>query len=63
MAKTQKDIEEKRANGEELSGAATLCITCNECLEKCPQQIEISDFMEKANDIFENGKPISEILL
>ena len=62
MLKTQKDIEEKRANGEEISGAATLCITCNECLEKCPQQIEIPDFMEKANEIFENGKNISEIL-
>jgi predicted aldo/keto reductase-like oxidoreductase len=63
MAKTQKDIEEKKSNGEETEGAATLCIQCNECLEKCPQQIEIPEFMEKANEIFENGKSISGILL
>ena len=62
MAKTQKDIEEKRANGEEIEGAATLCIQCGECLDKCPQQIEIPEFMEKANEIFENGKSISDIL-
>ncbi|NVM45288.1 MAG: aldo/keto reductase [Candidatus Lokiarchaeota archaeon] len=62
MAKTQKDIELKRANGEEIEGAATLCIQCGECLDKCPQQIEIPEFMEKANEIFENGKSISDIL-
>jgi len=62
MAKSKEAIEEKKSNGEEISGAATLCIKCGECLEKCPQQIEIPDFMEKANEIFENGKNISEIL-
>ena len=62
MIKTQEDIEERKSKGEEISGAATLCIQCGECLEKCPQQIEIPDFMEKANEIFENGKNISEIL-
>jgi predicted aldo/keto reductase-like oxidoreductase len=61
-AKTQKAVEEKRSKGEEVSGAATLCTQCGECLEKCPQQIEIPEFMEKANEIFENGKAISEIL-
>jgi predicted aldo/keto reductase-like oxidoreductase len=61
-AKTQEDIEERRSKGEEISGAATLCIQCGECLDKCPQQIEIPDFMEKANEIFENGKNISDIL-
>jgi predicted aldo/keto reductase-like oxidoreductase len=63
MAKTQEDIEERRSKGQEISGAATLCIQCGECLDKCPQQIEIPDFMEKANEIFENGKSISDILL
>jgi len=62
MAKTQEDIEERRSKGQEISGAATLCIQCGECLDKCPQQIEIPDFMEKANEIFENGKNISDIL-
>ena len=63
MAKTQEAIEERRSKGEEIDGAATLCIQCGECLDKCPQQIEIPDFMEKANEIFENGKTISDILL
>jgi len=63
MAKTQKDIEERRSKGEEIDGAAFLCVRCGECVEKCPQQIEIPDFMERANEIFENGKKISEILL
>jgi hypothetical protein len=63
MDKTQEDIEERRSKGEEIDGAATLCIQCGECLDKCPQQIEIPAFMEKANEIFENGKSISDILL
>ena len=63
MAKTQEAIEERRSKDEEIDGAATLCIKCGECLDKCPQQIEIPDFMEKANEIFENGKTISDILL
>jgi hypothetical protein len=62
LVKTQNIIEEKRSKGEKFGGAATLCLQCGECLEKCPQQIEIPDFMEKANEIFENGKNISEIL-
>jgi len=62
LTKTQEEIEKRRSEGEEFDGAATLCIKCGECLEKCPQQIEIPDFMEKANEIFENGKSISEIL-
>jgi len=63
LAKTQEDIEERRSKDQEIDGAATLCIQCGECLDKCPQQIEIPDFMEKANEIFENGKSISDILL
>ncbi|MFX1288788.1 MAG: aldo/keto reductase [Promethearchaeota archaeon] len=62
MAKTQEAIEERRSKGEEADGAATLCIQCGECLEKCPQQIEIPSFMEKANEIFEKGKKISDLI-
>jgi predicted aldo/keto reductase-like oxidoreductase len=34
--------EEERAN---------LCVECGECLEKCPQQIEIPDWLVKAHEL------------
>jgi len=61
MAKTEKDLEKRKAEGEEAEGAATLCIQCGECLEKCPQQIDIPSCMEKANALFEEGKSITEV--
>lgn len=61
MMKTQEDIERLKAEGEEVEGAATLCIQCGECLDKCPQQIDIPDLMEKAVKIFEENKKLSEI--
>jgi len=62
MSKTQEDIEKRKSEGEEFDGAACLCTKCGECIDKCPQQINIPDIMEKANEIFEEGKKISEIL-
>ncbi|MHA1543487.1 MAG: hypothetical protein ACTSQH_11000 [Candidatus Hodarchaeales archaeon] len=62
MAKTTEDLEKRRASGEEVEGAATLCTQCGECLEKCPQQIEIPDMMQKTNAIFRDGKEITEVL-
>ena len=62
MAKTQEDIEKRKSEGEEFDGAAYLCTKCGECVDKCPQQIDIPDIMEKVNEIFEEGKKISEIL-
>jgi hypothetical protein len=62
MAKTPEDLERRRASGEEVGGAATLCTQCGECLEKCPQQIEIPDMMQKTNAIFRDGKEITEVL-
>ncbi len=61
MAKTQEDLEKRKADSEEVEGAATLCIQCEECLEKCPQQIDIPTCMENANSLFEEGKSISEV--
>jgi predicted aldo/keto reductase-like oxidoreductase len=61
MAKTSEDLEKRKAEGEEVEGAAALCIECGECLEKCPQQIDIPSFMEKANKIFENGESVSKV--
>ncbi|MFX1406020.1 MAG: aldo/keto reductase [Promethearchaeota archaeon] len=62
LVKSQDELEKQKAQGQEVDGAASLCIKCGECLEKCPQQIDIPDFMEKAKAIFENGQDISEVL-
>ncbi|MFW9946003.1 MAG: aldo/keto reductase [Candidatus Odinarchaeota archaeon] len=62
MVKSQDELKTLKEKGEEVEGAAILCIQCGECLEKCPQQIKITDFMEKANAIFEEEKIVTEVL-
>ncbi|MHA1105344.1 MAG: aldo/keto reductase [Promethearchaeota archaeon] len=62
MAKTQEDLEKKISDGEEANGSALLCIECGECLDKCPQQIDIPKFMKQAVAIFEENKKVSEVL-
>ena len=62
LSKTPEELEQKRAAGDEAEGAQTLCIQCGECVEKCPQEINIPDIMEKANLIFKDGKEVSEVL-
>ncbi len=62
LAKTKEELEQKKAAGDEAEGAQTLCIQCGECLEKCPQEINIPDIMEKANLIFKDGKEVSDVL-
>jgi predicted aldo/keto reductase-like oxidoreductase len=62
MAKSQEELEKKIAEGEEADGSALLCIECGECLDKCPQQIDIPDYMKKASAILDEGKKVSEIL-
>ncbi|UCC20427.1 MAG: aldo/keto reductase [Promethearchaeota archaeon] len=60
MAKSAEDLEKRLAEEEEVEGAASLCIQCGECIEKCPQNIDIPDVMEKVNGIFEDDKEVSE---
>jgi hypothetical protein len=43
------------------NGAASLCKKCNECLEKCPQGINIPEMLEKVNAVIHDKKPISEV--
>ena len=62
MAKTQEDLERKISEGEEANGSALLCIECGECLDKCPQQIDIPKYMKQAVAIFEEDKKVSEVL-
>ena len=51
MAKTEEELKEKLDNGN-----ASLCTKCGECLEKCPQSIDIPTELEKINEIFGNEK-------
>lgn len=55
-----KNAEQMKESGKEDNGAASMCIKCGECLEKCPQSIEIPDELEKAVEIYENGKITSD---
>ncbi len=43
-------------------GKANLCIKCGECLEKCPQLIDIPTELEDVKLIFEEGKPIKDFI-
>jgi predicted aldo/keto reductase-like oxidoreductase len=61
LIKTQEELETKKSEGEDMEGAACLCIQCGECLDKCPQGIDIPAMMEKTNEIFEEGKKVSEV--
>jgi len=61
MVKTQEDLEKKKSQGDEIEGAASLCIQCEECVDKCPQQIEIPSILEKVNAIFDEGKKFSDV--
>ncbi|MHA1474303.1 MAG: aldo/keto reductase [Promethearchaeota archaeon] len=55
MAKTEKELKEKPGNGN-----ASFCTKCGECLEACPQSIDIPTELEKINEIFGNGKDFNE---
>jgi predicted aldo/keto reductase-like oxidoreductase len=37
------------------SGYASQCVQCGECLDKCPQLIEIPDFLEKVAEEMEDA--------
>ena len=61
MAKTSEEYERRKIREGDIEGSAGLCTECGECLEKCPQQIDIPEMMKNAKVIFENGKEISEV--
>jgi predicted aldo/keto reductase-like oxidoreductase len=45
---------------ENVNGNASLCVRCGKCLEKCPQQINIPDELEKAHAILGKRERIGE---
>lgn len=54
MAKSSDKVDKEKPNGN-----ASLCVNCGECLEKCPQQIEIPSELEKTHAILGKRKKIS----
>ena len=42
------------------NGNAAICIKCGKCLEKCPQQINIPDELEKVNAILGKRAKIAD---
>ncbi len=56
LPKTQEELE-KSGKG---FGTASLCVKCGECLDKCPQQLEIPDELERIKLIFEECKKVSD---
>jgi predicted aldo/keto reductase-like oxidoreductase len=61
MARTPEDLKSRMESGNDAEGAASLCTQCEECVEKCPQNINIPNVMEVVNGIFNNNLDISEV--
>jgi predicted aldo/keto reductase-like oxidoreductase len=61
LAKTSEEFERRKRIEGEVEGGAGLCTECGECLDKCPQQIEIPEMMKKAKAVLDNGQDISEV--
>jgi len=55
FAGSEKELKEKPGEGN-----ASFCTKCGECLDKCPQSIDIPTELEKINEIFGNGKAFKD---
>lgn len=61
LAKTSEEFERRKGIEGEVEGGAYLCTECGECVEKCPQQIDIPEMMKKAKAVLDNGQEISDV--
>jgi predicted aldo/keto reductase-like oxidoreductase len=59
-AKFLKDEAELKELGGKGAGNASLCIECGECLEKCPQNIQIPEVLKKVDAILGKKQKISD---
>ena len=50
----------KKIDPEKPNGNASVCITCGQCLDKCPQHIQIPDELVKVDAILGKGRKISD---
>jgi len=56
LAKSEEELKTMEDNGN-----ASLCVQCGECLEKCPQMIDIPNELEKVHSVLGERKEISEV--
>ena len=56
FAKTKEELNESKDNGN-----AALCVQCGECLEKCPQEINIPYELEKVHLVLGEGQEFSKV--
>ena len=56
FAKTKEELNASRDNGN-----AALCVQCGECLEKCPQMINIPYELEKVHLVLGEGQEFSKV--
>ena len=57
FAQTPEELEDKPNNG-----AAQLCIECMQCLDKCPQGIQIPDQLKKVVAIYRDHQTPKSVL-
>jgi len=56
LPKNREELNESRNNGN-----AALCVQCGECLEKCPQEINIPYELEKVHLVLGEGQDFSKV--
>jgi predicted aldo/keto reductase-like oxidoreductase/predicted transcriptional regulator YdeE len=56
LAKSEEELKTMEDNGN-----ASLCTQCGECLEKCPQMIDIPYELEKVHLVLGEGQEISDV--
>jgi len=56
LAKSEEELKTMENNGN-----ASLCVQCGECVEKCPQMIDIPNELEKVHSVLGEKQKISEV--
>ncbi|MGQ9554784.1 MAG: aldo/keto reductase [Anaerolineae bacterium] len=57
MYNTAESSREEYNKWLDANARASLCIQCRQCEPKCPQHIEISDWMPRVHEVLGEGKP------
>ncbi len=52
-----------KLNDNKTNGNASLCISCNKCIPKCPQGINIPEELRKVHDVLGKGKKVESVFI